>query len=303
MEYDVERPDPVRGLDGLCECFVSEADGPREVARLHVHRCFELLFVRSGRYELQAEQQRWILCPGDAALIHPMEPHQTRSLEDGLNSYLVLKFTAGELVSLSHPLHEQQYILPYIHFSGERVAVHSAQQLEGSNMEALLERILRERTEERYGYEMALRACIMDVLLWFLRAWNGSRRTGVPDEKTLSRLETAVRHIDAHLDDPLPEEELAALTGIGVSTFSRFFRRAAGMSYPAYVRSRRLFRAAALLTDASRSVTDIALETGFGTASYLVLCFRRQYGMTPGRYRKFFAGRDPGGTGFDHESI
>jgi AraC-like DNA-binding protein len=58
------------------------------------------------------------------------------------------------------------------------------------------------------------------------------------------------------------------------------------MSFPDYVRVRRLNKAAALLAQSSRPVTEIAAETGFSTASYLILCFRKQYGVTPAQFRK-----------------
>ena len=83
MEVYVERPNPDNDLGGLCECFVSRVDGAQTVAALHVHRCFELLYCLSGRYELRAERRVFALGSGGAALIHPMEPHQTRSLDAG----------------------------------------------------------------------------------------------------------------------------------------------------------------------------------------------------------------------------
>ena len=56
------------------------------------------------------------------------------------------------------------------------------------------------------------------------------------------------------------------------------------------MRSMRLSRAVVLLVGTNRSVTDIALETGFSTASYLILCFREQYHMTPAQFREVYCG-------------
>ena len=112
MEVYVERPNPDNDLGGLCECFVSRADGAQTVAAMHVHRYFELLYCLSGRYELRAERRVFALDSGGAALIHPMEPHQTRSLDAGENSYLVLKFMPESLYSASHPHYELKYMLP-----------------------------------------------------------------------------------------------------------------------------------------------------------------------------------------------
>ena len=289
MEVYVERPNPDNDLGGLCECFVSRVDGAQTVAALHVHRCFELLYCLSGRYELRAERRVFALGSGGTALIHPMEPHQTRSLDAGENSYLVLKFMPESLYSASHPHYELKYVLPYLHFSDRRCDVYPAQALDGSGLDRLLQAIFDERRRAEYGYEMALRAYVSQVLLWFIRAWNRSREVAAMDERALARLQRALDYIDAHLDEPLRAADIAAELGMGQSTFSRFFTAAAGMSLPAYMRERRLGRAAALLAEADRSITDVALETGFSTASYLILCFRRQYGMTPNQFRRLYA--------------
>ena len=57
MEVYVERPNPDNDLGGLCECFVSRADGAQTVAAMHVHRYFELLYCLSGRYEQLSRAQ------------------------------------------------------------------------------------------------------------------------------------------------------------------------------------------------------------------------------------------------------
>jgi len=290
MEYYVEKRNPAKDLGGLCECFIADTQGPRTVAQLHVHRYFELLYCLSGSFELRAEHQVFTLRPGDVALIHPMEPHQTRSLELDKNSYLVLKFMPDALYAASQPLFELKYIVPYLHFSAQRAYVYTASDLSDSGLGSLLLRILEERSLEEYGYEMALRAYVSEVLLWFLRAWNHARAATPFDERTLLRLQSALAYIDAHLDEPLNVSDVADALSMGVSTFSRFFSDAAGTSFPAYVRARRLNRASLLLVESSKSITDIALETGFSSASYLILCFRREYGVTPHHFRRLYSG-------------
>ena len=87
MEIYVEAQNPARDLGGLCECFMAENTGLCILAAPHVHRYFELLYCLSGGYELTVDNQSYALNPGDVALVHPMEPHQTRTLTQGKNSY------------------------------------------------------------------------------------------------------------------------------------------------------------------------------------------------------------------------
>lgn len=289
MEIYVEKRNPLSDLGGLCECFVSETENAHPLAAPHVHRHFELLYCLSGSYELVADGRTFVLKKGDVALVHPMEPHQTRTLEEGKNAYLVLKFTPEALYSVSQPIFELKYIFPYLHLNDRKAYVYTAKQLEDSRLEDLLYRILEERREEKYGYEMAVRAYVCQVLLWFLRAWNRTRETPSVDDRSLMRLNRAIQYIDEHLEEELRAQDVADFLGMGQSTFSRFFAATAGMSLPVFIRTRRLGRAAALLAHTDRSITDIAAETGFTTASYLILCFRNQYGITPARFRKLYA--------------
>lgn len=289
MEYYVEKDDPARNLGGLCECFISTARGLRPVAHAHIHRHFELLFCLEGSYELMIERQTFVLRPGDVALIHPLEPHQTRTLEAGENRYLVLKFSPDALYAASQPMYEMKYIFPYLHFNFQRSSFYTREALAGSGMGELLQKILEERQAERYGYEMAVRSYIGLVLLWFIRAWHRQNVIGAMDEGALQKLQSALEYIGAHLDEPLALPSVARHLNMGASTFSRFFSKAAGSPFPAYVRSLRLSRAAALLVSGQASITEIAMETGFSSASYLVLCFRRQYQMTPARFRELYS--------------
>lgn len=289
MEFYVENRDPIRDLGGLCECNLFDEWAAHQIVDSHVHEHFELLYILDGCFEMSAENHTYLLEKGSIALIHPMVPHANRSVDDGKNSYMVLKFTPDALYSVSQPQFELKYISPYLRFSEHHVSIHTAEQLCGSRLDELMKVIYQERQSEEYGYEMALRAYVCQVLLWFIREWHRTRPSQDMDDRSLLRLQKALAYIDSHLDAELRAQDAADVLCMGLSTFSRFFTGAAGMSFPAYVRSQRLRRASLLLSDTNKSITDIALETGFNTASYLILCFRSQYGITPSQFRKMYS--------------
>ena len=284
MQFYVENRDPTKDLGGLCECFINENLN----VEFHVHEHFELLYGLEGAFELTAGSRSFTVHQGDVVLVYPMEPHQIRNLSPERNAHLVLKFTPDALYSINQPLFELKYISPYLRFSDRRVHLYTADQLKGSRLDELLHSILEERRAEEYGYEMALRAYVCQVPLWFIRDWHRSHELHTTDERVLARLHGALSYIDDHMDGELRAQDVADSLGMGLSTFSRFFTSAAGMSFPAYVRSRRLNRAALLLYDSHLSIADVALETGFNTASYLISCFRGQYGVTPSQFRKLY---------------
>lgn len=291
MKFYVEPENSRQDLGGLCECFIQEGQGEGIVAEAHIHQPFELLYCLEGSYQLVIERQTFLLQVGDVALIHPREPHQTFSLGNGRHSYLVLKFRPEALYSANMPAFDLKYIFPYLHFSGQKCYVYTKETLADSPMDALLRQILSERQRQEFGYEMALRADITRVLLWFIRKWHADQGAAELGDEELEKLQAALRYIEEHLDEPIEIGDVARSLGQGRSTFSRFFSRVSGQSFPAYVRTVRLSKAAGMLVNTDRAITEIAMECGFSTASYLILCFRQQYNMTPAKFRKLYTRR------------
>jgi AraC-like DNA-binding protein len=93
---------------------------------------------------------------------------------------------------------------------------------------------------------------------------------------------------DARYFEPLGVDELARAAGLSRAHFSREFRRAFGESPHAYLLTRRLERAAALLRTTDRSVADICFSVGLQSVGSFTTSFKRIYGRTPTEYRAAF---------------
>ena len=93
---------------------------------------------------------------------------------------------------------------------------------------------------------------------------------------------------DAHYAEPLGVEDMAAAAGLSRAHFSREFRRAFGESPHAYLLTRRLERAAALLRNTDRSIADVCLSVGLQSLGSFTTSFTRTFGMSPTAYRDEF---------------
>jgi AraC-like DNA-binding protein len=107
----------------------------------------------------------------------------------------------------------------------------------------------------------------------------------VPPERHLLRARDLV---DARYAEALGVDDLARTAGLSRAHFSREFRRAFGESPHAYLLTRRLERAAALLRSTDRSVTSICFAVGLRSVGSFTTSFTRAYGMTPTAYRASF---------------
>ena len=94
------------------------------------------------------------------------------------------------------------------------------------------------------------------------------------------------RYMEEHLDEPLTISALSRRACLSATTFKAGFRRLYGLPVHAWLRQRRMERAAELLRDSSLSVLGVAQSVGYSSASQFTAAFRRQYGVTPAQYRK-----------------
>ena len=90
---------------------------------------------------------------------------------------------------------------------------------------------------------------------------------------------------DARYTEPLSVDDLAAAAGLSRAHFSREFRRTFGVSPHAYLLTRRLERAAALLRNTDNSVADVCLSVGLQSVGSFTTSFTRTYGRSPTAYR------------------
>ena len=90
---------------------------------------------------------------------------------------------------------------------------------------------------------------------------------------------------DTRYADPIDLEAMAAAAGLSRAHFSRSFARAFGESPGAYLLTRRLERAAALLRNTDHSVAEVCTEVGLTSIGSFTTSFKRIYGQTPTQYR------------------
>jgi len=92
--------------------------------------------------------------------------------------------------------------------------------------------------------------------------------------------------VDTRFREPLNVPALARAAYLSPAHFSRTFRRAFGETPHQYLLTRRLERAAALLRNTDRTVTEICFGVGLRSVGSFTTSFRRVYGLSPTAYRE-----------------
>jgi len=92
--------------------------------------------------------------------------------------------------------------------------------------------------------------------------------------------------LESHLDQPLSLDNVAAKAGYSKWHLQRMFKEVTSHAIGAYIRARRLSKAAVALRLTSRPILDIALQYRFDSQQTFTRAFKKQFNQTPAYYRR-----------------
>ena len=101
-----------------------------------------------------------------------------------------------------------------------------------------------------------------------------------------SQLRQATAFIHADLAGDISLSSIARSAGLSPFHFARRFKQTTGLAPHQYVVHHRLERARNLLAGTTESLADVAQQAGFCDQSHFTAHFRRQFGITPRRFRE-----------------
>lgn len=246
--------------------------------------CF--YYILDGKFDWVINGESHTLYPTDLAIILPGEELYAEKgyLEIGsiywLNLHLNIqkpgnKNSAGKWSNLS--------ISEFISISKilfqNRTPVISRLQEAGN----IFSQIRNELFNQEIGYVTRVNQLLDELLILVTRKLTKQNICQRDFPQTFLKLEEALRKDLSH---HWTVEEMAALVGLGTTSFSDKVKNFTGFSPMSYLINIRISEAIKLLKKPEVNVTDIALETGFYSSQHFATTFKKLTGYTPSQFRK-----------------
>lgn len=143
--------------------------------------------------------------------------------------------------------------------------------------------------QQEPGFQQVL-AGIVNYLLGF--AYSRDKLNSLELLQAVEQINQAkVIMLDSYTQN-IPMEKIAQQVNMSYSTFRRLFKQYVGFSPLQYLQELRLSKSKDLLTNTTKSIKEIAFETGFDNADYFGTAFHKRTKMTPRDYRNFTQGKN-----------
>jgi AraC family transcriptional regulator len=92
--------------------------------------------------------------------------------------------------------------------------------------------------------------------------------------------------VRSRISEDISFADMAAVTGLSISRFSRLFKTSVGKSPHLYVLQQRMHYAKELLVSSNLRMIDIAVASGFKTQQHFARIFREICGLNPTEHRQ-----------------
>lgn len=260
--------------------------------KMHWHSYGEILLVGPGKTNIyQIGKNTYNLVPDDIVLIWPMEMHSI--VDADREQALVIQFSNAFINSL-FDLRRIMHMYRNLHV----ICVNSHPEL-ASKLKDITGHMKEIFFSDRQDRE--IRCCIL--LMEFMLTLFDHRKELAPElddvdpyaynDDVMKRMVMVTDYIKNNLTaDDLSQGAMARMAGISRDYFSRIFKNVTGMNYSKWLNTIRLEKASELLVEDGRTLTEVAMLSGFQSIPSFNRVFREEKGMAPGEYRSLFVGRD-----------
>jgi AraC-like DNA-binding protein len=153
---------------------------------------------------------------------------------------------------------------------------------------SLLDEIFAEYSEKRTGWQLMVRAKLLEVEVNYFRfiSPDGEANGGKNKPRQNERFERALAVIHSRFSDAeFSIGEAACAAGLSESRFTRFFRQHSGVHFHEYLVNLRLAFAKEQLCGTEKKVTVIAGDCGFNSLATFNRLFKKKTGLSPQLFR------------------
>lgn len=283
MFFVEERKADIDGFEIPIQCILMSTQRKSINPHAHYHDYIEILYGIDCNAIVWHNGEETNLKTGDLIIINSKKPHEVYSKSEK-STYIVIKFMPQILYAAEQSVFEFKYIMPFLADTGQYNNLFKAEVLKNSNISTIMNDIMEEWNKKNYGYEIALRIYVNRIVLWVLRKWNENSPAPTESFGAMNIIQRVFEHVQKNFQNT----DLATVAhdlGLSYSYLSRIFKRVMKKSFSEYVNYIRITEAQRLLASTEKSITEIAQDVGFSTASYFIDTFKKQVHITPSKFR------------------
>lgn len=111
---------------------------------------------------------------------------------------------------------------------------------------------------------------------------------GLMNHNYFAKISQIADYVSKNFTEPLTVADIAKNIGMHPTSATKLFKKICGMNLMHYLTQHRIFHAQRLLSSTDMKILDVALESGYQSASRFYAAFKEFCGVSPQEFRKSF---------------
>ena len=247
----------------------------------HWHEDLEFLLVTEGTLYYSVNGNPITLNAGDCIFVNSKRIHSNTS---PLGTYTVFYYSLIHPSAFAiSPFLEQKFVNPLL---GPNSIDYMILTKEAWALEIIDEliKVFSENTSETRELR------ITETCIRFLRLWYENHKPEEPGAYATSTYVDTFKAMVTYISDNYPEkislEDIAGAGNVGKTLCAKIFKQFTTKNPGEYLINYRIDKSMDLLKGSNLSITEIAYQTGFNSASHYTKTFREMTGCTPNHFRR-----------------
>lgn len=242
---------------------------------------YSLGYILHGDRIIITPTAQYVLHAGDMGTIAPYVYHKTLSASKENYTRILVKFSPECIKPITdkygpHIL-DRIFAKPVKHFPKDIQ----------NRLSFIFQTMYEEYTNNTSPYSMSRLSCQLIEVLLLVLEYNTEDEKGISTDTPLSKpILDVIFYLENNFTKQIKIEDAAAICNYTTAYFSRLFKSQLHISYSDYLNNVRLRHVKSLLISTDKSITEIALETGFKYPGNMTILFKKVFGQTPYEFRE-----------------
>lgn len=249
----------------------------------HWHDEYQFSYVTQGEIYFYINDQTFILKEGQGIFINTGCMHSIKAVNDPESTYVCINIDKKLFSSFKGSVIEQKY-LKTLTQSAIFLDLSEEWHIECINK---LKDIYQFYVDKSFSFEIDICINLMQTLALIVKnALNPILLTTIESKDEYQKIKRILSFLHQHYAEKITLEQIAQHIFLNKNECCRLFKRKTKMTIFEYLLEHRLNKSIELLIHSDKSISQIAIDTGFSTVSYYIDTFHKNVGITPNEYRK-----------------
>ncbi|NOU63840.1 helix-turn-helix domain-containing protein [Paenibacillus sp. LMG 31461] len=249
---------------------------------LHMHDALEVSIALDQGMKYKIGDACYYAGPGDIFLLRPFEPHWNLTQEEGQPSRWIMLLFSPSFVGVMP--RGSSLLTPF--YMTKSSPLIPADSVYAQSVKRLALEALEEAKHALPGWELQQQTLMIQMLVHMQRYYVTHNRDQLQEDSSAQGIIQAIEYLMSHWAEEIDMDIVIERSHLKKTWFYTKFREMTGLTPNEFIIRLRLQYAGHLLQSTAKSITDIALTCGFGSASYFNKVFKELQHLTPREYRK-----------------